>query len=180
MCDMARSRLIAWMDGELEGAECGFVQDHIAACAECAHELRHLRTLSRDITGYCDAVGGEKHRRYWIPAAAAAAVVLATGLLWMRGHPAKIQVADRLPSPPAVLVARTAVSTPPKRIQSARPRLRVPLRTVKSVTTRGEPGVTVVIPLDEVLPFGAAPPGAVLVGNLTFDAGGRPSRIQLQ
>jgi anti-sigma factor RsiW len=177
---MARSRLIAWMDGELEDAESSLVKEHVDACTDCLEQLRRLRVLSREITGYCAAVGGEERRRYWIPAAAAAAVVLAAGILWMtRTQPEKIQVVTRLTSPPAVLVTRTAESAPVP-LKSVPVRRRNPPRPAKAIMARGEPGVTVVIALDEVLPFGAAPPGAVLVGNLTFDAGGQPSKIQLQ
>jgi Putative zinc-finger len=180
MCDLARSRLIAWMDGELEGAEAEAVKTHAAACPECGEQLGRLRAISRDITDYCAAVSSEQQRRrWWIPAAAAAALILAAGLVWMREQPAPVTVV-KLVVTPSVTVARNHGGTEvPRRLKSAPRRPRAPTPKLMA-TARGEPGLTVVIRLDEVLPFGAAPPGAVLVGNVTFDAGGQLSTIRLE
>lgn len=179
MCDVERPRLIAWSDGELPEAESLLVKKHVGACADCGAELRRIKILSSEITSYCAAVGGEQRRKYWIPAAAAA-VVLAAGLAWMRPQPPKIPVAVRPPSISHALAARIVESP---QAESTKPRAivrRLRPRAVKTVAQKGGAGLTVLIPLDEVLPFGAAPPGSVLVGNLTFDAGGQLSRIQLQ
>ncbi len=185
MCDTMRSRLIAWIDGELENDESAAVADHVAQCWECAREVRNIRALSRDIAEFCVSSVGSKPRRYWIPAAiaAAAAIVLATGLVWTRVQQQTNVVTTKQPtrqSAAPLLVARNAATPDVPPVKPAPARRRTPPRPAATVTEVGKPGVTVVIPLDEVLPVGAAPPGALLVGNLTFDAGGQPSRIQLQ
>lgn len=140
MCELARSRLIAWIDGELEGAEALAVSAHVESCPACQGEARAIRSLSRDIGEYARAVTARPRPASYKWLAAAAVVVLSVGLMWIRPE-----------REPAVSETRPA-----------------------------HPGVLVAVPLDEVLPVGAAPPGAMLVGYMDFDATGQPSSFRVQ
>jgi len=176
MCDVPRSRLIAWIDGELDDVEALAVKAHVSRCRQCRVETARIRALTSEIGEYCDFVGLPRRRRPWIwVAACAAAVLLAAGLLWTRPHRTApvIAKAATVAVEPVAPVARPAAvaathATGPHRVR------RPPPREVQDEA----PGVLVAVSLYELLPVGAAPPGAVLVGNLTFDAGGLPSGFQ--
>ncbi len=180
MCDINRWRLIAWVDGELPVGEASAVKEHIGECAECRNEVRRVQALSRDIEQYCAAMAPASHSpaRWWIPVAAAALVLLAAGL---------ISTSKRVPVPVIIARAPVLASPSPERavdpIRITRPvrsRRHAPRRTNPVKASAGEPGVLLVIPMDELLPVGAAPPGALLVGRLTLDAGGLPGRLRLE
>jgi hypothetical protein len=167
MCEVSRTRLLAWVDGELEDSA---LESHVSGCPECLRETRRIAALSREITGYCIAMTAEHQSRgwWWVPVAAAAIVLLATGLLWMRS--------SRQTAPPAAAV-HLAVDAPPLTVQpvtltapaKAKHRVHRPSPPIYA----GGPGVLVEVNLEELLPPGAAPPGARLVGNLVFDDTGR-------
>lgn len=166
MCNVDRSQLIAWIDGESQDPA---VQTHVRGCAECCREVERIRVLSRDIAGYCAAVGNDRpvRGRWWIAVAAAAAVVLlAVALAWLRTpsqpmpRPVTSQaVVGPLPVVPPPAPVRAAATRPRPRIARPRPTPQQPF---------AESGVLVVLDLEQLLPPGAAPPGAVLVGNLTL------------
>ncbi len=183
MCDLSGSQLIAWMDGELEDADARSVGAHVRACAQCGERVRQTRTLSREISGYSQAaVGGAQRQNWWWMAGAAAAIVLlATGLVWLRQRPADVRPVARIAvptPPPAPRVGVAAVKEAPQaRPQTAR---RVSKPAPAPIRFQEEPGVLVAIPIDQMLPVGAAPPGALLMGHMSFDAAGLPASFRVQ
>lgn len=180
MCDLSRSQLMAWVDDELDGHEASVVAEHVEGCSACRSEVIRIRSMSRDIAEYTHAAAGLTPRRNWrwVAVAAAAAVLLAAGLMWMRPRPVE----------PAPVVARK-VDAPAVRIPArvevvAAPKPRPVRRAVRAVTPRtperDSPGVLVAIPIDQMLPVGAAPPGALLVGRMSFDVRGLPASFQVE
>ena len=164
MCEVSRPELIAWIDGESRDSA---LERHVSGCPECQREAGRIRQLSRDIGEYCIAMSAERpaRRRWWmIPVAAAAVILLATGLVWLRSsrQPAPPVVAVRPVIHPAVVRAGLSATPPEARHRSRRRRPMPPMYA-------DIPGVLVVVNLEELLPPGAAPPGAVLVGKITFD-----------
>ena len=183
MCDLSGSQLIAWMDGELEDADARTVAAHVQACTQCKRRVRQTRALSREIGEYSRAAvgGGQRQNWWWMAGAAAAIALLAAGLAWMRQQPADVRPVARIAVPkpqPAPRVEVAAVKVAPQ------PRPKTVRRATRPapapVRFQEDPGVLVAIPVDEMLPVGAAPPGALLVGHMSFNAAGLPASFRVQ
>ena len=79
MCEVNGPRLLAWMDGEMEGREGEEIAAHVRDCAECNASLARFRAVSAEVADYRDQIArgrGPSRRREWIRVAAIAAVVL--------------------------------------------------------------------------------------------------------
>lgn len=168
MCDFP---LVAWLDGELEGGEAEEIRAHIEGCAKCREQVRRIRSVSATITEYsAERARLRRSRTMWWIAGTAAAAVIVAALLWTPRAPKTVPVAAVRPAA-VVEKPRAAVITP------------APVRKVRLHATRPvqQPaGVRVVVSLESLLPVGAAPPGAVLVGELILDAAGQPAAIRLE
>lgn len=88
MCEFS-SKLVAWMDHELERDEAAAVERHLAACAECRSCVAEFERASREFNAYCEAVeqskrNGKAVRREAVLWVAAAAIVLAVVFAYPR------------------------------------------------------------------------------------------------
>jgi hypothetical protein len=139
------------MDGEIEGREGDEMAAHVRDCAECSASLQGFRAVSAGVMDYRDRfVQRPSRNREWLRVAAIAAVVL-LAILISRG----VGGIDR----------RDAASVP----------------SYSANSPRGAP-VTVIrvaVPIDEILPQGAAPVGINLQADLVVAADGTPVAIRL-
>lgn len=184
MCEMPRAQLIAWLDRELDESELASVAAHVGVCEQCGEQVRQMRAVSEIVDEYCVEVGRERRSPHWWAAAiagAAAAIFIAAGLLWTR--PARVPA----PRPPIASTPQRALTSESRskavfeaRRVSKQRRAIKPVVRAKPLPQQSLAALQVVIPLEEFLPIGAAPPGAVLVGNLTFDSGGLPHSLRLE
>jgi anti-sigma factor RsiW len=155
MCEVNGRRLLAWMDGEMEGREGDEIAAHVRDCPECKAGVQQFRAISAEVVEYRDRIAhpGESQSsrgRQWIRAAAIAAVVL-LAILISRG----VSGVDR----------HSAASVPPDLTDAAHG---APLTVIR-----------VAVPIDEILPPGAAPAGISLQGDLVLAQDGTPVAIRL-
>jgi hypothetical protein len=145
MCEIDRSQLIAWVDDELDSPRAALVESHVSGCAECQAHVRNIRELSAEVAEYAHALTAPPRPAWrWAPAAAAAAVLLATAF----------ELGDVSGNRPLSITSAPAYSDPHS--------------------------VSVAVPLQDLLPIGAAPPGAVIVGEMVLDVGGTPRSFRLE
>jgi anti-sigma factor RsiW len=72
--------VVAYVDGAATGDERRWIESHLATCADCRQEVREIVGIVRALPGKTSV-----RRRIWLPAAAAAAIVLI--LAWPRHRP---------------------------------------------------------------------------------------------
>ncbi len=91
-CEYVKAHIDRWLDGELEAAESGRFESHIAACSSCATLIELERSISADLVsldGVANRIAHEgaiaeqaprRRRRAW-PAAAAIVLLVGVGFL---------------------------------------------------------------------------------------------------
>src|SRR3974390_2968563 len=87
MCNL-NLPLVAWIDGELPEVEAVAIAHHVQGCTDCRARASGYENASRDFAGYYTAatraacaIKPPRRVPNWVPFAAAAAAVIATGLL---------------------------------------------------------------------------------------------------
>src|SRR5919206_1600037 len=78
---LSADEVAAYVDGALAGDERARIEAHLAVCADCRAEVREVTGLVRSLPE-----ARRSARRVWIPAAAAAAVLVA-GVPFSAGAP---------------------------------------------------------------------------------------------
>ena len=137
MCDFS-NRLVAWMDGELAGAEASTVEHHVRACGDCQGRIAAYEQVSRGFAAYYTASttadglpASDAPRRLprtvprWVPVLAGAAAVAAMLLLALSQRPVKpaplapptAQVAEGAPLVAPAIAPAVAPEITPKPIQ---------------------------------------------------------------
>ena len=83
MCEHS-GKLVAWMDGELEGGEAANIQHHLADCADCRLCVSEFRRITGEFAEHCDAVlkSVQPARNMWVPLRWAAVTACAVGLMF--------------------------------------------------------------------------------------------------
>jgi hypothetical protein len=177
MCKFS-AKLILWLDHELPPAEAEAVDRHLAECRECREQADSFRNVSDDFALYIRQAASQparsNRRRFLVPAAIAAAAVLAVFLLTPRQIPnAHKDVTPRASQVSAI--PRKAVVTVAK---AARPRVH-PRQIQKPATpwTPGQPTIQVLIPADALFPPGALPEGVGFVADFRLAAEGSPGGL---
>ena len=155
MCEVNGPRLLAWLDGEVEGREGEEIAVHVRDCAECGARVQRFRAVSAAVVDYRDQIARRGERRIsrsgeWVRVAAVAAVVL-LAILISRGV--------------GGIELHKAASTAPYAASS---------ENGGPVTV-----IRVAVPMDEILPPGAAPAGISLQGELVVAQDGTPVAIRL-
>ena len=155
MCEGNGPRLLAWMDREIVGREGEEIAAHVRDCAVCSASLERFRAVSTEVADYRDRIlrRGERRRsrsREWIRVAAIAAVVLL-----------------------AIMISRGVGGIELRKPASVAP---------YPASSEGGGPVTVIrvaVPIDEILPPGAAPAGINLQADLVVAVDGTPVAIRL-
>lgn len=182
------TKLIAWLDRELEPEQMAEVEQHLRNCDECRANIAKYERVSQIFNDYCHAVmtaTQDRGQRRWLPILSAAAAILflvATAAVVLR-----IRVQPLSPSPTAVvqparppLVSEPA--TPPANVvrpRGARPK---PVRTQAAnlLALPPQPAVEVAIPADSMYPPGAVPQGINFVADVNFAPDGSARQMRLR
>jgi anti-sigma factor RsiW len=123
-CKSTEELLVAYSDGELPAADIASVEAHLAECPDCRKELRvlerslevaqsiwHESAASASVPRIGPTLRSRRQFRMAVSAATCATLLVATAayVLWPRGNPAAVGVADtKIPTP----VAASHVNNP--------------------------------------------------------------------
>ena len=187
MCKYS-TKLIAWIDRELEPEEMAGLEQHLAICDECRVNIAKYERVSQICDDYCHAVmtaAQDRGQRRWLPILSAAAAILflvATAAVVLR-----IRVQPLSPSPAAVvrpapspLVSEPA--TAPGNVMHPRRARPKPVRAEagNGPTLPPQPAIEVAIPADSMYPPGAVPEGVNFVADVNFAPDGSARQMRLR
>jgi anti-sigma factor RsiW len=184
MCEY-RTKLIFWLDHELDGEETSEVEAHVQACKECRHQVAVYGDVSRRFDAYCDATIEAKmphSRPGWAPALSGL-VVAATVLLLVfpraRVEAPPIQLAVHAPIAAAVAV-RDIASEPAagKKILKRHAMKNVAEKPSNWLPSGG--AVEIAIPAEAMFPPGAVPEGMNLIAELSIAPDGSVEGLRLR
>jgi len=182
------TKLIAWVDRELEPEQMAELEKHLRDCGECRLNIAKYERASEIFGDYCNAVmnavsNRDQCRR--IPILSAAAVILvlvATTAVLLR-----TRVQPLPPSPigivqPAQFPLVPEPPTPPanaKRPRRVTPKL---VRTQASnwLQVPAQPAVEVAIAADSLFPPGAVPEGINFIADVSFAPDGSARQMRLR
>jgi len=182
------TKLIAWLDRELEPEQMAELEQHLRDCGECRLNVAKYKKASESFDDYCGAVinaVSNRDQRRRIPILSAAAVILvfvATAAVLLRTRvqpfpPSPIGLVQRAQSP---LVPEPP--TPP--VNAKRPRRVTPklVRTQASnwLQVPAQPAVEVAIPADSMFPPGAVPEGINFIADVNFAPDGSARQMRLR
>ena len=184
MCDCS-TKLIAWLDRELEPAEMARVQQHLENCKECRASLVKYEQVSKVFDDYCKVTlttVADRRSRRWVPILSAAAAILllaVTAALLLRTR------VQPLPATPIAIVRppeSPLTSEPrPAPVNTAHPRrMPAPVRKQKATWLPPQPAIEVAIPADSMFPPGAFPEGVNFIADVNFAPDGSARQIRLQ
>jgi anti-sigma factor RsiW len=187
MCKYS-TKLIAWLDRELEPGEMTEVEEHLRDCGECRVQVAKYGQASQILNDYCDAVmnaAPTRDRHRWLPILAAAAAILF--LVGTAAVVLRIRVHALPPSPTAIVqpaqLPLVSKPTPPP-ANAMRPR-HVTAKPVRTQAGTGlplppQPAVEVAIPADAMFPPGAVPEGVNFVADVNFAPDGSARQMRLR
>ena len=185
MCKYS-TKLIAWLDRELEQEQMAEMEQHLRECVECRVNIAKYEGASQLFDDYCNAVMAaepDRDRRRWIPllsAAAAILVLVATTAVVLR-----TRVQPLSPSPTAIVQPAQSPLVPEPAIPPAnamRPRRARAKRSQASnwLPLPPQPAVEVAIPADSMFPPGAVPEGVNFIADVNFAPDGSARQMRLR
>lgn len=194
MCEYS-TKLIAWLDRELEPEEMAEVQQHLLHCDECRANLAKYEGTSRALDEYCQAMmiapQPNHMRRRWVAilSVAAAIFVVATTVAVFsryRLHPrnsapalAASTITAIHPIPPPEAPELTHPIAPAKKAPGAH-RMNFPVASQPVSWVPLQPALEVAIPADSMFPPGAVPQGINFVADVNFAPDGSARQMRLR
>ena len=182
------TKLIVWLDRELEPEQMAEIEQHLRDCGECRLNIAKYGRVSKIFDDYCDAVmtaETDRDRRRWIPllsAAAAILVLVATTAVVLRNRVQPL-------SPSAAAIVQPAQSplvpepaTPPANAMRLRRARAKPVRSQAGnwLPLPPQPAVEVAIPADSMFPPGAVPEGVSFIADVNFAPDGSARQMRLR
>jgi anti-sigma factor RsiW len=187
MCKYS-TKLIAWLDRELEPEEMAELEQHFRNCGECRSNVAKYERASQIFDDYCHVVvnaAPDRDQRRWLPILAAAAAILilvgtAAVVSRIRVHPiAPSPTAIAQPAPSPLFAEPATLPANAMRPRRARPK---PVRTQAghAIPSLPQPAVEVAIPADSMYPPGAVPEGVNFIADVNFAPDGSARQMRLR
>lgn len=192
MCDYS-TKLLAWLDRELEPKQMAAVQQHLPNCPECRASLSKYKLVSQALDDYCHAMiiasqPDRTHRR-WVPvlsAAAAVLVVAATAVVFWHSR-VQPRNAVRILAAPATAVHAASAEAPKLRPAMGAVRKSPGAHRMNSRSAPQpinwvplQPALEVAIPADSMFPPGAVPVGVNFIADVSFAPDGSARQMRLR
>jgi anti-sigma factor RsiW len=183
MCEF-ESRLIAWIDGELEPDEALETEQHLSVCPGCSARAREYKEVSRAFSDYCGALIAPKNSRR-LPSVAlgtiAAAAAIVAMVIWVRSprvEPLPFTPFAIAKAPAMALRIESRNRTTPVKLTRRRPAAKP--RYIPQPITNIEPSIEIAIPAEAVFAPGAVPPGFNFAAELSIANDGSPRALLLR
>ena len=182
MCKF-ETKLIAWMDGELDSETALELDAHVPACETCAARAAGYREVGQAFAAYCATTVIPSTAPRSRPMAFRAAAVLTAAaalILWMlRPLPEPSPIEHPRIGKPAVVASQTAPASLPPAIKAVHHRTAP--RRVESPTPwiQVEPTIEIVLPADAMLAPGAIPAGVAFAADLSIAGDGSPEALRV-
>jgi Putative zinc-finger len=193
MCEYS-TKLIAWLDRELEPEEMDAVQQHLPNCAECNARLAKCERISRALDEYCDVVMTtsqcKRTGRRWVPVLSAAAAILVIAATAAVFWHARVQ--PRKTAPALLVRSVTAIHAAPSEASQLRRPAAATKKSTRAHRTNSPaaprpvnwvpspPALQVAIPADLIFPPGAVPEGISFIADVNFAPDGSARQIRLR
>ena len=183
MCEFA-TKLVAWLDRELDPAEAAAVERHVAECPECRELAKVYQDVSLAFARYREDAAlpqdmPRSKRRPPILAIASAVAAAAAIVLFfaMSRSPEQTLHIDVAP-PPAPTAFSTEISKPSAPVIRAHTVTRKPVEVQNWIPVR--PTIQIAIPSDALFAPGAVPDGFAFAADLSLAADGSPAVLVLK
>jgi hypothetical protein len=187
MCKYS-TKLIAWLDRELEQKQMAAMEQHLRECGECRVDIAKYKGASQLFDDYCNAVmtaEPDRDRLSWIAPLSAAAsilVLVATTAVVLR-----TRVQPLSPSPTGIVQPAQSPlvpepATPPTNAMRPRRARAKPVRSQAGnwLPLPPQPAVEVAIPADSMFPPGAVPEGVNFIADVNFAPDGSARQMRLR
>jgi anti-sigma factor RsiW len=193
MCDYS-TKLIAWLDRELEPEEMAAVQQHLPNCEECRANVAKYEQISQAFDAYCrSAISAisESQINRWVPILSAAAAVLVLAATLAVFWRSRVKPSNSVPAfvAPAITAIRSASSPEATAVPSVTSvaknaagahRMKSPTASKSANWVPLQPALEVAIPADSMFPPGAVPLGINFIADVNFAPDGSARQMRLQ
>lgn len=184
MCEF-ETRLIAWIDGELDRSASRQMELHVAQCGACSAKAASYREVSRAFAAYFElpvvAPGSSRPSAAALAGlgAAAAAVII----LWML-RPLAATLPPPQPklavAPPAAAFLKQPPAATPPSVTRTRRHTANPVAAAKPQPVDPQPTIEIAIPADAMFPPGAFPSGFAFAADLSIRGDGSPEALRVR
>lgn len=182
MCEF-ESRLVAWIDGELDADVALEMERHVRICDLCSAKASEYREVSKAFAALCAAMPVQRNssRLRWAAMSAAALAAAAAVVLWMLPKPVEQlpTVTPKVAPAPAIAFETQPQTLPAQAKTVARHRVHPPAE-IPQARWASEPSIEIAIPGDAMFAPGAIPTGITFAADLSIGADGSPRALRVR
>jgi Putative zinc-finger len=183
MCEF-ETKLVAWIDRELDAATARDVELHLEACHDCSARVAAYREVSTAFAAYFEQpVVTPKRSRTAITASflGLGAATAAAITLWMfRPLPVAPPSLPKLTGPaPAIAYVKQPAAPAQVSVPRHRPISR-PAMLANAASVETQPTIEIAIPADAVFAPGAFPTGFTFAADLSIRGDGSPETLRVR
>lgn len=185
MCEF-ETRLIAWIDGELDRSASRKMELHVERCGACSAKAASYREVSCAFAAYFElpVVPPRSSRPLAAALAGLVAAAAAAIILWVL-RPLPATLAPSQPklaaSPPAAaLLKQPPIVAPPSVTRTRRHSSTNSVARAKLQPVDPQPTIEIAIPADAMFPPGAFPTGFAFAADLSIRGDGSPEALRVR
>ena len=184
MCEF-ETRLVAWIDRELDAVAAREVELHLGSCQDCFAKVAAYREVSTAFAAYfAQPVVTPKWSRPGVAASLGAlgAAAAAVMTFWMlRPLPLAPPPVPKLAEPaPAIAYVKQPPIPAPRSVVRSRPHSSSDAVPANATAVEAQPTIEIAIPADAVFAPGAFPTGFTFAADLSVRGDGSPETLRVR